>query len=136
MRQSPRGKCDTMPSSGAPSTGATTAIRLFTELTAPIVCPWLVASAALEIKLWIDAATVKPSRLHTITAYIIQPCVAAPYNAYAIVDETRPSTASRRALKCLSRRPSNRPCTITDVTPTTASDQPFSSGPQPNLNVV
>ena len=28
--------------------------------------------------LWIDAATVKPSTLQRITAYIIQPSVAAP----------------------------------------------------------
>ena len=81
MRQSPRGRCDTTPSSGAPITGAATAIRLFSELTAPIVWPCVLASAALEMMLWIDAATVKPSRFSAITAYIIQPCDAAPYAA-------------------------------------------------------
>ena len=44
-----------MPSSGAPSTGATTAIRLFSDATAPIVRPWSLASAALETMLWIAA---------------------------------------------------------------------------------
>ena len=57
-----------MPSSGAAITGATTAIRLCSELTAPIVRPCVVASAAPEMMLWIDAATVKPRTLQRITA--------------------------------------------------------------------
>ena len=40
--------------------------------------PACVGSAALEMMLWIDAATAKPSTLTTMTAYIIQPSVAAP----------------------------------------------------------
>ena len=47
MRQSPCGRCDTIASSGAPSTGAITAIRLFRPPTAPSAWPWLRASAAL-----------------------------------------------------------------------------------------
>jgi len=68
MRQSPRGRWETVPRSGAARTGATTAIRLWSELTAPIVRPCVVASAAPEMMLWIDAATVKPRTLHRMTA--------------------------------------------------------------------
>ena len=81
MRQSPRGRCDTTPSSGAPITGAATAIRLFSELTAPIVRPCWLASAALEMMLWIDAATVKPRMFSPMTTNIIQPSLAAPQAA-------------------------------------------------------
>ena len=44
--------------------------------------------------------------------------------------------ARRCGGKRFSRRPIKKPCTTTDTTPTAASDQPFSMGPQPNLNVV
>ena len=44
-----------MASKGAPSMGATTAIRPLSELTAPMVWPWLLLSAAEEIMLCTDA---------------------------------------------------------------------------------
>ena len=69
-----------MASSGAPSMGATTAIRLFSEVTAPMVWPWLWPSAADEIMLCTVVATVTPNRLTPITANIIQPSVAAPHS--------------------------------------------------------
>jgi len=47
----------------APIGGAITVIRLFSPPTAPSIWPWLFASAALEMMLWIAAATVAPSRL-------------------------------------------------------------------------
>src|SRR5690349_24330694 len=125
-----------MPSSGAPSTGATTAIRLFSALTAPIVWPCVRASAAPEMMLWIDAVTVNPSRLAKITAYIIQPSVARPYSRYDTVDDTRPQNTRRCGENRFSRRPSRNPCVTADAMPTANSDQPFCSGPQPNLNVV
>ena len=78
MRQSPCGRCDTSCSSGAPSTGAITAIRLFSPPTAPSACPWLRASTAPEMMLWMEADTVAPSRLRKMMANIIQPSVAAP----------------------------------------------------------
>src|SRR5665213_2578779 len=136
MRQSPLGRCETTPSSGAPIVGETTAIRLFNELTAPIVRPCVRASAAPEMMLWIEAATVKPRTFAKITAYIIQPSVTAPYNTYDTVDETSPQSASRWREKRFSRRPSSSPCVTAEAMPTANSDQPFSSGPQPNLNVV
>ena len=46
MRQSPRGRWETIASNGAPHRGATTAIRLFSELTAPKICPWFCGLAA------------------------------------------------------------------------------------------
>jgi hypothetical protein len=81
MRQSPRGRCDTAASSGAPTIGASTAIRLPSELTAPSVWPWLRLSAAYEIMLCTEAVTVTPNRLMAMMANIIQPCVAAPHRA-------------------------------------------------------
>ena len=78
MRQSPCGRCDTIASSGAPNTGAITDIRLFRPPTAPSACPWLRASAALEMMLWIEAETVAPKILTKMIANIIQPSVAAP----------------------------------------------------------
>src|SRR5664280_1816150 len=136
MRQSPSGKCETDPSRGAVTAGAMTAIRLCSELTAPIVRPCVVASAAPEMMLWIDAATVTPRTLRTITTYIIQPWLIAPQARYANVDDTRPISASRCGEKRLNRRPISRPCTSAETPPTVNSDQPFSSGPQPNLNLV
>src|ERR1700676_4944898 len=55
---------------------------------------------------------------------------------YAVVDDTSPQTASRCGEKRLSKRPSNSPCASAEATPTANSDQPFASGPQPNLKVV
>ncbi len=136
MRQSPWGRCETSASSGAPNSGAITAIRLFRPPAAPSAWPWLRASTACEIRLWIAAATVTPSRLTKMIANIIQPSVAAPHSTKATVDDKRPSTARRLGLKILSRRPSSKPCTMAETRPTAASAQPFSSGPQPNLKVV
>ena len=68
-----------MASMGAPNKGATTAISPLSELTAPMVCPWLLLSAAEEIMLCTEAVTVPPNKLTAITAYIIQPSVAAPH---------------------------------------------------------
>ena len=81
MRQSPRGKCDTKASNDGPTMGAITAIRLFSAATAPIAWPCVFGSAALDTMLWIDEAAAKPSTLMKITAYIIQPSVAAPHSA-------------------------------------------------------
>src|SRR5450432_1786288 len=136
MRQSQRGKCDTAPSSGAPIIGATTAIRLCRPLTAPIVRPCVVASAAPEMMLCIDAATVNPRTLQNTTANIIQPSVAAPQPMYASVDETSPAIARRCGENRFRSRPSSKPCTSADIRPTANSDQPFSCGPQPNLKVA
>lgn len=66
---------------GAPMAGAITAIRLFRPPTAPKVCPWFLESAALEMMLWIVEETVLPNKLAAMTAYIIQPWVAAPHSA-------------------------------------------------------
>ena len=81
MRQSPLGRCDTMPSKGVASMGAKIAVRLVREFTAPSVSPWLRLSAAAEIRLCTEAATVPPSRLMPMTANIIQPSEAAPHRA-------------------------------------------------------
>src|SRR5215831_4147892 len=81
MRQSPRGRCETIVRRAAPMGGATTAIRLFSPPIAPSVWPWLWASAAPEMMLWMVAATVAPSRLTKMIANIIQLCVAAPHSA-------------------------------------------------------
>ena len=68
-----------MPSSGALTTGAITAIRLFNADTEPMVWPWLRLSAALETRLWITAEAPPPKMLPiTMITNIIQPCVAAP----------------------------------------------------------
>ena len=78
MRQSPWGRCDTKPSNAAPITGATTAIRLFKDDTAPRVRPCVDSSAALETMLCITAVTAKPSTLKPITTIINQPAGASP----------------------------------------------------------
>ena len=39
MRQSPSGWCEKVPSSGVAIIGASTAIKLFSELTAPMASP-------------------------------------------------------------------------------------------------
>src|SRR5882672_4898182 len=75
MRQSPLGRCDTMVRIAAPMGGATTAIRLFSPPTAPSIWPWLRASAALEMMLWIAVATLAPRRLTKIIENINQPWV-------------------------------------------------------------
>src|SRR5882672_4898184 len=72
MRQSPLGRCDTMVRIAAPMGGAITVIRLFSPPTAPSIWPWLRASAALEMMLWIAVATVAPSRLTKMIANITQ----------------------------------------------------------------
>ncbi len=59
-------------------TGASTAVRLDRPATAPIVWPWVFWSAALATSVCSDAPAAKPSTLQAMTAYIIQPCVAAP----------------------------------------------------------
>ena len=82
------------------------------------------------------AVTVWPKILTPMMASIIQPCDAAPHSAYASMLDTRPQTARRCGANFLSNGPSMKPCTITCITPTAASDQPFCSGPQPNLKVV
>ena len=58
MRQSPRGRWETVASSGAPNNGANTVIRLFREFIAPKVCPWLWGSAAPEMMLCREAVIV------------------------------------------------------------------------------
>ena len=75
---SPGGRCDTQRSSSSATTGAQTAIRLFSDETAPAVRPWWVASAALEMMLCMAAVATPPSRLAAMTAYIIQPSLARP----------------------------------------------------------
>src|SRR6218665_3872944 len=130
-RQSDGGRCDTMPSIGAPIIGAITADRLDSEATAPIDCPCVLGAAAFETMLCMADATAKPSRLNAITAYIIQPSVARPHRKYASVLDTNPMRASfgapRRAISFCNRKP----CTNTEATPTANSDQPFSCGVQP-----
>ena len=116
--------------------GASTAIALLSALTEPMVRPCAPASAADETTLCSDAVTVAPSRPSRITMYIIQPCVTAPNRKYESVEATRPTIASRCGVKRLSSRPSRKPCDSAETTPTANSDQPFCSGPQPNLKSV
>ena len=55
------------------------AVRLFSEATAPIVCPWLEASAAFDTRLWIAACAPPAIRLPTtMITNSIQPSLAAP----------------------------------------------------------
>ena len=60
-------------------TGASTAVRLDSPATAPMVWPCELGSAAFATRLCNEAPAAKPSTLHAITAYIIQPCHAAPH---------------------------------------------------------
>jgi len=59
-------------------TGAATAMALVSDATDPMAVPCSRSDAALEIRLWTYDPMVKPRRLNTTMAIIIQPSVASP----------------------------------------------------------
>src|SRR5262249_60675524 len=61
---------------------------------------------------------------------------AGPRGGGGVGGERGRGRAGGRGLMTFRIRPSSSPCPPADTMPTAASDQPFSSGPQPNLKVV
>ena len=102
----------------------------------PSCGPGCVASAAPEMMLWIDAATVKPRTLQRITAYIIQP---SRRRAPAEVGERRRHQADDR--QALRREALEQPAEQHALHQRRhAADREQRPavllGPQPNLKVV
>ncbi|MNN77577.1 hypothetical protein D3C81_1940530 [compost metagenome] len=80
MRQSCGGKWLTSPRIMLPSKGMRMMPRLLIDCREPINSPCSPAFDDFEMMPCRAGPAAKASRLHRISAYIIQPCVASPYS--------------------------------------------------------